>query len=148
MEGNGPTLVTQKMRTNQAILLTRIGLVSLLLCGATRGYWKCRIGENPRRRGRENVRDHFQVAMSRIESLSWGVLAGPTVNICENLVPDTVGPTIKIAVPGEPLLLRAIDYGAACEYADCHHLFRAVPVFIPSLGEIPTELDPQARNPS
>ena len=33
----------------------------------------------------------------------------------EDLVPDRVGPAIELAVPGYPLLLRAVDHGAGVE---------------------------------
>src|SRR5258708_15790437 len=48
--------------------------------------------------------------------LSRETLAGGADNSRERLVPDTVGPAIELAIPDQPLLLRAVDDSAAVEF--------------------------------
>ena len=45
--------------------------------------------------------------------LTGETLCGRIHDAREHLVPDSVGPAIELAVPDEPLLLRAVDHGAA-----------------------------------
>jgi hypothetical protein len=51
-------------------------------------------------------------------------LGGRTHDARKHLVPDAVGPAIELAVPDQPLLLRAVDHGVAVKLRVTQELFQ------------------------